>query len=73
MVRVFVEVSSGASRVKLVVQAENIRQALSLAKDRYPGGVPEVIFPIEPETFFVNDRAMAARLFEPETPEKVVG
>jgi hypothetical protein len=71
MVRVFVEVSSGLSRLKVAVQAENIQQALNFAADRFPGGAPEVMFPIEPEGFFVADRAAETRLLEPEMLERV--
>lgn len=64
MVRVSVEVRSGAARFRVGVQAESIRKALSMVAGRYPQGVVRVAFPIEPEGFFVR---------EPLAPAGVVG
>ena len=55
MVRISVEVSSGTARFRVGVQAESIRKALSMVEGRYPRGVVRVLFPIEPETFFVGE------------------
>ena len=57
MIRVSVEVCSGATRFRVAVWAESIEQAESLVTARYPGGDAMVVFPIEPETFFC-DRAV---------------
>ena len=38
------------------VQAESIQQAVSFVKERYPKGNVRVKFPIEHESFFVEDR-----------------
>jgi hypothetical protein len=35
------------------VQAQGIRQAVGIAAAQYPGANVEVIFPIDPEAFFV--------------------
>jgi hypothetical protein len=55
MVKVSIEVRSGAARFDVGVQAESIKQALSLVKERYSKGSVKVKFPIEPESFFVED------------------
>jgi hypothetical protein len=57
VVKVCVEVRSGAARFSVAVRAESIRRALSLAEERYPMGEAGVKFPIEPEGFFVEDPA----------------
>jgi hypothetical protein len=56
MVRISVEVRSGTARFRVGVQAPSIRKALSVVGGRYPHGVVEVAFPIEPEGFFVHQQ-----------------
>jgi hypothetical protein len=60
MVRVCVEVRSGTARFRVGVQAEGIRRALSLVGARYPHGETRVVFPIEPEDFFVSEPSATA-------------
>lgn len=55
MIRISVQVSSGTARFGVAVQAESIERALECVARQYPGKVCEVMFPIEPETFFVED------------------
>jgi hypothetical protein len=55
MVKVSMEVRSGAARFDVGVQAESIQRAMSFVKERYPKGSVKVKFPIEPESFFVQD------------------
>ncbi len=57
MVRVPIEVDTGAARFALAVRAESIGRALGLAEALYPGADARVVFPIEPEEFFVEDPA----------------
>jgi hypothetical protein len=64
MVRISVEVRSGTSRFRVAVQAKSIRKALSMVGGRYPHGEVKVLFPIEPEDFFVG---------EPSAPTGVIG
>jgi hypothetical protein len=45
MVRVTVEIRSGAARFRVGVQAQSIRKALSMVAGRYPQGVVRVAFP----------------------------
>jgi len=70
MVKVSVEVRSGAARFRVGVQAQSIRQALGVVGARYPHSEVRVIFPIEPEGFFVEGRA-AARAGLVEAPHRM--
>ena len=55
MVRISVEVSNGAARFRVMVQAESIERALEIVARQNPGKACEVTFPIDAETFFVKD------------------
>ena len=55
MVKISIEVRSGAARFDVAVQAESIQRAMSLVRGRFPKGNIRVRFPIEPESFFVED------------------
>jgi coproporphyrinogen III oxidase-like Fe-S oxidoreductase len=61
MIRISVQVSSGAARFRVAVQAESIERALENVERRYPDKVCQVTFPIDPETFFVEDSAASVR------------
>ncbi len=71
MVKVCVEVSSGAARFSVAVRAESIWRALELAGQRFPGADVGVRFPIEPEDFFVEDAAGAAAILGFEHPDAI--
>ena len=73
MIRVAVEVRTGAARFRAAVWAESIERALSLVKDRYPGGEPRVVFPIEPEAFFVDGEVAACEVVHLKVPEEAAG
>jgi hypothetical protein len=60
MIRISVQVS-GTARFRVVVQAESIERALESVVRQYPGKVCEVTFPIDPETFFVEDSVTSIR------------
>ncbi|MGH3146478.1 MAG: hypothetical protein ACRDTR_11825 [Rubrobacter sp.] len=62
MVRISVEVRSGAARFRVGVQAQSIREALGLVGGRYPRSMVGVAFPIEPEGFFVREPSVPARV-----------
>jgi hypothetical protein len=64
MIEVSIQVGSSDICFEIAVQAESIRQALSIAGDRYAGSDLRVVFPIKPETFFVKDLAAAAEMIE---------
>ena len=57
MVKVSIEVRNGTARFMVGVKANNIQQALSIVQTRYPEKVATVKFPIDPEDFFVDERA----------------
>jgi hypothetical protein len=53
MVRVSIDVDAGRSR--LSVRAGSIRKAMEIAGEQNPGCALRVVFPLDPETFFVRD------------------
>jgi hypothetical protein len=56
MIRVCIEVDHATARpTTLYVRAESILRALEVAGEQYPGCVLNVVFPLDPETFFVRD------------------
>jgi hypothetical protein len=56
MVRVSIKVDCGEARsTRLSVKAKNIRRALEVAEEQNPGCVLNVVFPLDPDTFFVRD------------------
>ena len=57
MVKVSIEVRNGTARFMVEVKAKNIKQALRIVQTRYPAGVATVKYPIDPEGFFVEERA----------------
>ena len=61
MVRISVQVSSGAAHFRVMVQAESIERALEIVARQNPGKACEVTFPIDPETFFVRDPSVSVR------------
>jgi hypothetical protein len=50
------------------VQAESIRRALEIVEGMNPGGEIKVTFPIDPESFFVEESAAVAGQIEQEKP-----
>jgi hypothetical protein len=61
MIWISVQVSSGATRFKVAVQAESIERALEIAARQTPCKECEMTFPIDPETFFVEDSVVPDR------------
>ena len=57
MIRVSMEMREGTTLSRATVQAETIREAVSITRERYPGRDVRVIFPIDPETFFIEGPA----------------
>jgi hypothetical protein len=70
MVKISVEVRSGTACFRVGVKAESIRKALSVVGARYPTSEVGMIFPIDPEGFFVEGPA-AARAGLTGPPERV--
>jgi hypothetical protein len=71
MVKVSIEVRSGAAHFDVGVQAESIQRAMSLVRGRYPKGNVRVKFPIEPESFFVEDPSARGGIVGLELPARV--
>ncbi len=57
MIRVSMEVREGTALSRATVQAESIREAVSITRGRYPGRDVRVMFPIDPEDFFIEGPA----------------
>jgi hypothetical protein len=55
MIKVSVEVRRGTARFRVGVQAESIRRALGVVGSRYPHGEVRLVFPVEPEGFFIRE------------------
>jgi hypothetical protein len=55
VVRVSIEVRSGAARFRVGVQASSIQRAVNVVKGLYSASDVRVIFPIDPEGFFIED------------------
>ncbi len=66
MVRITVEVGRGAVRYRVAVQAESIRRALEIVEGTNPDREIRVTFPIDPESFFVEEATAVAGQFEQE-------
>ena len=47
--------SDGTARFGVSIQAESIERALEIVARQNPGRECEVVFPIDPETFFVDE------------------
>ena len=57
MIRVSMEVRAETALSRATVQAESIREAVSITRGRYPGRDVRVIFPIDAEDFFIEGPA----------------
>ena len=55
MIKIAIEVKSGTTSFKVAVQAESIEGALEVVKRCHAGKECAVVFPIDPEDFFVED------------------
>ena len=59
MVRISIEVGSGAARFSVSVQAESIERALEIVERQNPGNDCKVRFPIDAEAFFFEEDSVA--------------
>jgi hypothetical protein len=57
MVKVSIEVHTETARFSVAIKAQSIQHALSIVAARHPSSVTRVKFPIEPESFFVEESA----------------
>ncbi len=57
MVKVSIEVRSGATRFEVAVRASSVQRALSMVEGWYPGDHHRVKFPVDhyPESFLAED------------------
>ena len=55
MIKISVELRSGATRFKVCVQAQSIERALQIVESQHPAEHCRVIFPIDAETFFEGE------------------
>ena len=54
MIKISIEVRSSTARFKVALLAESIEGALKIARRYNPGKGCKVVFPIDPENFFVR-------------------
>jgi hypothetical protein len=54
VIKVRVKVSGEAGSFAVVVCAGSLRQAEQIAKERYPESAVGIVFPIEPDHYFVE-------------------
>jgi hypothetical protein len=59
MIRVFVEVTEEAVPLKMEVRAESIIEAVGIVEELHPGRAVQVVFPIDPQEFFVEGSQQA--------------
>jgi len=55
MIRAAVEVASETARFTVTVCAESVLRGLEMVEGMFPGSKVGLVFPIEPEAFFVRD------------------
>lgn len=54
VIRISVEVRNGDACFLIAAWAESVERAVNMVKARYPGQEVSVVFPIEPDSFFVD-------------------
>jgi hypothetical protein len=54
VIKVSVEVREGTALFRVAVQAESIGRAMSIVNAGHPGRDARVVFPIDPEEFFIG-------------------
>ena len=70
MIRILVEAGDGVGRFVVEVRAGSVCRALELAGERYPRGGVSLVFPIDPEYFFVKEPVSRAELVEISARER---
>ncbi len=71
MVRVPIHAQQGASHFDVSVQAQSIRRAVGIAAARHPDADVRVMFPLDPEAFFVEEPSAQAYSTGLERPNGV--
>jgi hypothetical protein len=54
MIRASVQVRDESNAFSVTVHAENLQRAVEFAAQRYPGRAVCLLFPLDPEAFFVE-------------------
>jgi hypothetical protein len=73
MIKVSVEIHSGAACFRAAVCAQSIERAVSLVGARYPGCQAKILFPIEPDDYFVKGPISASGMVLSDAPEQEAG
>jgi hypothetical protein len=68
MLQVSFNVRDGATSIRVSVRPATLQRAERLVESRYPSSNAKMVFPIEPESFFVENSA--AVLDRPDSSEK---
>jgi hypothetical protein len=71
MIKISIEVKRGSTRFKVAAQAESIEEALEMARRYNSGKECKVVFPIDPEGFFVRDNKISPTSPTPATSTTV--
>ena len=71
MIEVLIEVGEGPARTRMAIRAESVRRAVEAARAQYPDA--RVVYPIDPERFFVRGPAIPAGLVGIEMLGKAAG
>lgn len=64
MIEVSVEVIGGAARFRVTVRAESIERALEIVGERHPGRNVQLMFPLDPDSFFAGESETIAEAEE---------
>ncbi len=67
MIQISVEVREGGAPFRVAVQAESIGTAVGIVEERHPGSDLRVVFPIDPEEYFLEGSERPGR--DPMTAE----
>jgi len=73
MIRVMIEVRTGAASFRVSARARSVGRAFDLVRDRYPGAEARLVPPVEPELFFAGDDFDGAELVTLQAPERAAG
>ena len=71
MVKVSIEVHTGAAHFNVSVKAQRIERAVSVVRRSYPGYTVRVKFPIDPEGFFVKEPTPRAGIVGVDQPDLI--
>ena len=66
MIRIAVVLTRGAARYRVAIQAQSIERALEIVEGQNPGCQARVVFPIDPEAYFVRDASAIDGLVDRE-------